>query len=157
MTVEGDLRDQAGNFLDGDWSNDPLGSAFEAEFGDVVDDGIAMASCGLASDRFRPDGDPGTVALQADEAQLSVSSSTRAAFWVLEVFQGDSRVRTVRQATKGVADIIKWDGRSFDGRVVPAGAYRLQVSAMDAQGNLDAGCSLSVEVEQAYEEPERQQ
>ena len=157
MTVGGDLRDQAGNFLDGDWSSDPLGSDHAVVFGDVTDDGITMTSCALASDSFRPDGDSGTGAAQADEAQLSVTSSSRAAYWLLEAFDGGTRVRTVRQATKGVSDILKWDGRAFDGRVVEPGSYRLQVSAMDAQGNLDGGCSLLVEVEQAYEKPERAQ
>ena len=101
--------------------------------------------------------DPGTSAAQADEAQLSVSSSSRAAFWVLEIFDGNNRVRTVREATNGVSDILRWDGRTFDGRIVEPGSYRLQVSAMDAQNNVDGGCSLTVEVDQAYENPERNQ
>ena len=85
-----------------------------------------------------------------------MSSSSRAAYWLMEVRDGGTLIRTVRQETKGVSDLLRWDGRSYEGPVVSPGAYQIQVSAMDSQGNLDAGCTTTVEVEQAYTQPERQ-
>ena len=155
LTIGPDLRDQAGNFLDGDWSGSAAGTVHESHFGAVADDGISVTSCSVASDSFRPDGDPGVNASQADTAQVSVVSSSRAAFWWLDVWHSDERIQSVRQATNSVSEVLEWDGRGLDGQIVQPGAYEVVVSAMDPQDNIDAGCSVPVTVEQAYAEPER--
>jgi len=74
---------------------------------------------------------------------------------LIEIFDGANRIQTVRQQTGAVSEVLTWDGRSFDGRVVSPGSYVFRVGAMDAQGNVDAGCTQDVLLEQAYVEPER--
>jgi len=158
LTLSLDIRDLAGNFLDGAWSSNATGSDFVGVFGDVVDDGLQLTSCSLLAARFAPDGDASVSVGQADEAVLALGSNVRGETWLLEVFEkSGERIRTHREPAVGPSVNLGWDGRGDDGLIRESGRYLLSGSIEDAQGNIPAACQEYVLLEQAYEQPERLQ
>jgi hypothetical protein len=155
LSISGAARDASGNFLDGDWTGQAVGSDFVGRFGDVVDQGIAVSSCVWSSSSFRPDGDDSsTVSEQLDSVSVEATSSALGEYWKTTVHRGVELVRTELSIPLSTTETVSWDGRGDDGMVLPAGLYRVTVSVMDGQGNEDAGCEQVVELEQAYGAPE---
>jgi hypothetical protein len=158
LRLSSDVRDSAGNFLDGDFSGNLAGSAFEAVFGDVQDDGLTLQSCVLQESQFVPDGDASSNVGQADEAYFSLTSSGVGEFWVLEVYDSaGERIRTLREPTAGVSSTLEWDGTGDDGLLQESGSYMLSATVQDAQGNWAASCLDNVQLRQLYFKPERQE
>jgi hypothetical protein len=158
VSLKADIRDSSGNFLDGDLSGNLSGSDFESAFGDVSDDGLTLQLCALVDTQFVPDGDHSAVPGQSHQAELSLTSSARGDFWVLDVFDANGdRIRTHREATTGVSTGLAWDGRGDEGVVAPFGVYLLNASVEDAQGNRAAACQTSVALYQAYNKADRQE
>jgi hypothetical protein len=158
LSLTADIRDSAGNFLDGDLSGSLAGTDFVSFFGNVQDDGLVLQACTLQDTEFVPDGDPSVVAGQSDEAEITLTSSVRGDMWLLEVFgpNGD-RVRTHRESTASVSTSLFWDGRGDAGLLLDPEAYLLSASVEDAQGNVAAACQASVLLNQSYNMPERQE
>lgn len=147
-----DLVDGAGNQLSGDWS----GSAedFEGAFGDVgatVDS--VLCSPTPANGWFRPDGDDGD-GREADELEIALESDSAPAWWVMDVTDAyGTLVFHTRWVPTGGDDTIGWDGRGFDGMVMPNGVYTVAVAPDDGLGNRGAGCTVSAGLDNARGTP----
>jgi hypothetical protein len=157
LRLSSDVRDSAGNFLDGDFSGDLAGSAFESVFGNVQNDGLTLQACLLQETQFVPDGDPSASVGQADEAVFSLTSSGLGEFWLLEVYDSDGkRVTSRRESPTALSSSIQWDGTGDDGILQEPGSYLLSATVQDAQGNLASSCLETVQLRQLYLNPERQ-
>ncbi|HNH47848.1 MAG TPA: Ig-like domain-containing protein, partial [Myxococcota bacterium] len=137
------LRDDAqGNRLDGDWSG--VASSFTVDVGDLLDASPAILACSLSSQTFTPDGDPGA-GVEADEVDMSLVGAAIPSWWWLTVTdESENLVWSWR--SDGVNPGLSWDGRNLDGRIVPAGSYRMEGRAIDSYGNIGDPCTQSVEV-----------
>lgn len=149
VAVSSNVRDEAGNRLDGDWSG--AATASSTVFGDVADTLPSTLGCTLSDDRFRPDGDDGA-GDEGDDVALTPIASGSPTWWALSVADvaGDP-VRTLREA--GTSSTASWDGRSDDGLVVPGGDYQLTLTAVDAQDNTAEVCVAWVTLEHRLELP----
>lgn len=149
LTVSSNVRDRAGNRLDGAWTGAANSSV--VTFGVVADDGLVVTACPSDLSRFSPDGDD-AAGEEADSVILTPSVSAAATWWVwaVEDEAGDT-VRTVW--TAGGTSTLSWDGRDDDGLVVGDGPYTLLTRAMDAQGNLSEPCETLVNVTHDLEAP----
>jgi len=158
LSLSADTRDSAGNFLDGDLSGNLGGSEFLSTFGNVQDDGLVLQSCTFQDAEFVPDGDASAIVGQADEAEIALTSSARGEMWLLEVFDSNGdRVRTHRESTTGVSTSLFWDGRGDAGLLLDPETYLLSASVEDPQGNIAAACQATVQLNQSYTQPERQE
>lgn len=149
LTVGSNVRDEAGNRLDGMYSG--AASDFTAAFGNVPDNLPLAAGCGLDVSVLIPDGDPGA-ASEADVVTLTPIVGASPSRWWLEVTDaaGD-HIRGLR--TAGTAGTVSWDARADDGFVSESGSYLLVLNAVDAQGNVGEVCAESVRIEQHVELP----
>ena len=156
VEIAPDVRDNAGNFLDGDWSSLLGGTSFFGVFGAVVNDGFELVSCGQDVEHFIPDGDDSATLGEADEIGLEVESNVRGDRWLLEVFDADGeRIRTEIELANSATHTLLWDGRGDDGILSATGAYELSGAILDSQGNASSACTGTVSLGQAYEKPER--
>lgn len=141
-----ELRDEAGNRLDGDVSGGP--ADWIGVFGQVVD-ALDPVSCELDTNRFRPDGDDGS-GPEADQVQVEIHSSTTPAWWRLRVDDDEgARIFQERFVPAGSSDILVWDGRDSRSRIVEDGSYTLRAAAEDAFGNRTPPCVRTVSVDNA--------
>jgi hypothetical protein len=147
LWVYDELRDSAGNRLDGDLDGDH-GGALSIQFGNVLDEAPAVVYCQPSTSTIRPDGDDGE-GLEAEGITMSIGTDDAAAWWRMEVFgeHGDLVLhrRTVPAGTETGA--VLWDGRDQGGEVVANGLYRLEVGPTDMHWNLGEGCTMAVRVD----------
>jgi len=59
---------------------------------------------------------------------------------------GGSAVRTLHEQRPAGLATVRWNGRRFDGRAVPAGTYRAQLSLTDAAGNTTRRAPITLTV-----------
>lgn len=144
LSVTSDVRDLAGNRVDGGWVGGP--SPYASSFGGPpsVVDGV---DCVADTTRFRPDGDPG-LGQEQDRVTLTLESLSQPAFWVASVRNEDGElVRRQRLVPVGVQDSWSWDGRAADEAVQPDGNYTIDVRADDGLGNSTGGCLVPITVD----------
>ncbi|MBN1337090.1 MAG: Ig-like domain-containing protein [Deltaproteobacteria bacterium] len=146
IVVSSQVRDAAGNRLDGAWSGTT--GAFRTNTGAVEDTAPDVLDCTPDTAVFRPDGDdvPGTS--EADEVHVEVVASAMPYGWRLAVTDeaGDA-VYTWWTLAAADADEVIWNGVGQDGIVVDNGAYVLQIAACDAYLNLGEACEVEVTVD----------
>lgn len=144
LTVTDDVRDAAGNRLDGAWSGVP------GEYLSLVTQTAASApdvlSCSLSGSVIAPDGDDG-VGEEADQVVLSFEAEAVPHAWGLSVVDAGGEVydREVR-STISAADSWTWDGRGADEALVPTGTWNLTVVGKDALGNEGGACVQQVTI-----------
>ena len=110
-----------------------------------------MSQCSLSTDTFRPDGDDGS-GKEADSVTLSLTADDVASWWQLEVFSSAGELVWLEHVgTSSAADVISWDGRGGDGRVVDNGSYVLRVVARDDAWNSGSACSNTVTIDNLLE------
>lgn len=154
LTVLSQVRDMAGNRLEGTWSG--TSAAFSALFGAVEDRAPDVEDCAEDTSTLRPDGDGLAHTAEADSVQVAVSTDPLVppAWWYLEVTDATgSRVLERWQPASGSLATLEWDGRNVDGRVVPNGSYSLVIAAMDTNLNLGRSCSTVLLVDNRIEAP----
>jgi hypothetical protein len=138
--------DLAGNPLSGTWG--PVLADYDGAFGDLAPAVVPLVCTAVdpAWMWFRPDGDPGP-GVEADVLTLTLDAQAAPAWWVLDVFAEDGTRRFHdRFVPLGAHDTLVWNGRGFDGVVVPDGVWTLEVTPDDGFGNRAAGCSLPIVV-----------
>jgi len=152
LTIPREVRDDAGNRLNGTW--DPLGSAsdFSISLGAVVDEARDLTGCEPTVTTFHPDGDPGSGAAddeESDEVSVLAYTDDVPTWWRLEVTDAQGEVILVdRVHADTSSDALPWDGRGQDGRIVDAGEYTLTVTAEDDAWNTGTSCSTTVALSQ---------
>jgi hypothetical protein len=143
------VRDIAGNQLDGAWTDTAAG--YTATFGAVADALPVVSSCAPDRDTFTPDGDDGDDA-DADVVALTPAATAAPAWWWLVVTDANGeRVRSLREPGTDVS--VAWDGRADDGLVVGSGRYTLNLHAIDGLGNVGAACTTPITLAQPVETP----
>lgn len=152
LTVPRELRDDAGNRLNGAW--DPTGAAsdFTLTFGAVTDEARDLTGCEPTVDSFYPDGDPGSGGVgdaEADEVSVLAYTDDTPTWWRLEVTDDQGEVILVdRVHADTSSDALPWDGRGIDGKIADPGEYTLTVTAEDDAWNTGTSCSTTVELSQ---------
>ncbi|MES2641206.1 MAG: Ig-like domain-containing protein [Myxococcota bacterium] len=148
LSLSQNLRDLAGNRLDGGWSGVWGPAVFS--FGNLVDTVPDITACAASGTTFTPDGDDGAGS-DADEVTVTPTAAGSPAWWWFTVYDADeTRVRSHR--TLGTASQVRWDGRGDDGILRDAGPYRLSISAIDGNGNVGGQCDVTVDLQQ-YVDP----
>ena len=143
--VRADLRDLAGNRLDGAWSG--AASDYALPFGDLPSAATPVDSCEPDTYTFRPDGDDGA-GEEADEVVLTLTTATAPAWWVVRVEgDGEEVVAHARVPGAGSVESWAWDGRDARGAIVDDGLYSVVVDSEDADGNRGGACSTVVSVD----------
>ncbi len=141
------VRDQAGNFLSGDWSG--AATDYVGAFGDVggTVDALTCPTLTPSSATLRPDGDDGSDS-ESDMASIEVESAQAPAWWVLQVFD-TSGVQVLQryEVPAGANDTLEWDGRDRAGGVVDNGVWEVTVHPEDGLGNVGVGCSFDITVD----------
>jgi hypothetical protein len=149
LVVTDDVRDPAGNRLDGEWTGSR--GSFLVEWGDVPALAWDLTGCSADLSRLTPDGDPGA-AEEADELTITPVATAMPDWWWWRVEDaGGTRYRSDR--ADGADATFTWDARGDDGFVVASGDYVLLVAGIDAYGNTTPDCRLSVTVQQHMEAP----
>ncbi|MBA2320388.1 MAG: hypothetical protein H0V89_04460 [Deltaproteobacteria bacterium] len=138
-----DLRDAAGNRLDGEYTG--FASDWVSELG-VVGAPVEGAACSAAADVIRPDGDDGPGA-EADTLVVTASSAIQPDRWEIAVRTGGADVVRWRQDASSAVEALVWDARDAGGRVVPNGAYDMDITPLDAAGNRGFGCGVTTTVD----------
>ncbi len=152
LELSADLRDTAGNKLDGAF--DGINGSFVSSFGDVGDEGLSLSSCTPDSSLLTPDGLDGS-GQEADEVDLAVSASGTPSWWLLQVYDSDGGLaRTQRSAASASSETVSWDARGDDGRVLDPGTWTVELSSIDGSDNLSEACSNQIELLQHYLAPE---
>ena len=143
VTVADDVRDAAGNRLDGTWSGNA--SAFVGSFGAVVDSGDVVSCAPILPEGgwFRPNGDDG-VGGESDVVTVDITTAVAPAWWVLSVTDRQTGVLLRRDylVPSGAFDTMTWDGRDATGGIVDNGDYEIRVEPEDGLGNRGAGCTV---------------
>jgi hypothetical protein len=148
LSLSQNLRDLAGNRLDGGWSGVRGPAVFS--FGNLVDTVPDITACVASVSTFTPDGDDGAGS-EADEVAVTPTAAGSPAWWWFTVHDaGETRVRSHR--TLGTASQVRWDGRGDDGFLRDAGPYRLSIRAIDGSGNVGGQCDVTVDLQQ-YVDP----
>lgn len=148
LTVPAELRDDAGNRLDGALVVGGGPSQFSLTFGDVTSEAPDVTGCSPDQSTFRPDGDDGA-GEEADQVTLDAYATERPAWWRLEVTDGEAEgILLERVRADSATDPLTWDGRGLDGLLVAPGEYTLTVTAEDAYWNTGTPCSTTVTVAQ---------
>ncbi len=146
LTLSSQLRDAAGNRLDGAW--DGGSSSLLLLLGAVVDSAPDMVSCVPDTTTFRPDGADVVATVEADSVQIVASADGSASQWLVEVFDADAEERLVRWIpSSGTSVVIDWDGRDQDGLILPNGEYQLLISGADAYLNPGTPCALDLVID----------
>ncbi|MFH1469374.1 MAG: Ig-like domain-containing protein [Pseudomonadota bacterium] len=143
LTLSSQIRDIAGNRLDGAWTG--AAASFSLTLGAVTDTAPDIIGCVADTEVVRPDGDdvPGTA--EADEAYLDVTADAAPHWWRMVVEDEAGVERLVRwTGATGAADTLTWFGRDQAGLILPNGVYSLEVRAADAYLDLGAGCTVEV-------------
>jgi hypothetical protein len=149
LGIAQNMRDLAGNQLDGEWSGVRGPASFT--FGDVAEAVPELSSCTTGSARFTPDGDDGA-GDEADTATLSPTATAAPTWWWLSVYDVDgTRVRSLRE--DGTATLLTWDGRGDNGLVRDPGWYRLSTAPIDTYGNVGGRCDVAIELGQHVDLP----
>ncbi len=146
IVVSSQVRDTAGNRLDGTWTGTT--SSFRASFGAVIDTAPDVSTCTPDTTTFRPDGDdePGTD--EADAVRVEVAADGSPTWWRLVVLDDwGEEVGTWWIAAAGADDEVTWDGTALDGIVVENGAYVVQIAASDDVLDLGEACEVDVTVD----------
>lgn len=144
LILGANVRDQAGNRLDGAWTGAAAPATLRAgAWSDLAPD---LLSCTPSTVELRPDGDPGP-GVDADRADLAVRATAAPAAWALSLWDSAGRrCRTSRVLGAAASSTLSWDGRCADGRVAPAGDYVWEVHALDLAGNRGLGCEVLLAV-----------
>ncbi len=144
--LSSNLRDVAGNRLDGAWAGPGSSGPYTGVFGDVAEILPTVSSCTASVLRFVPDGDDG-VDEEADAVVLTPFTTGAPTWWWLEVWDAEgSRVRSLREA--GVSATVSFTGRGDDGLILSPGTYEMTLSPVDANGNIGEGCDVDIEIDQ---------
>jgi hypothetical protein len=146
VLLDDQVRDAAGNLLDGGWTG-AGGSLYFGTFGAtavVVDD----VACGLgagSTGRFHPDGDDGE-GEEADTVTVNLESLTTPAWWWATVRDLSTGGRLFKEwvVPESGTDSWVWDGRDASGTIARVGDYQLEFQAIDASGNASPLCSVVV-------------
>jgi hypothetical protein len=147
--VSRNIRDLAGNRLDGQWSDSQ--APFTGSFGDVPNLLPELSSCTVSPATFFPDGDDGA-GDESDVVTIVPTATGSPTWWWLEVTApGGDRVRSLREL--GTSASIGWDGRGDDGFIADAGSYALTLSPVDTYGNIGEGCHVTIELGQHVAAP----
>lgn len=143
LSLSNDLRDDAqANRLDGTWSG--ISSGYTGYFGAVPINVPSLSTCLGDVARFYPDGDPG-VGEETDSLQITLQSSGTPAYWWMSIT--DSNAEEVASTyLSGLQNLLSWDGRGLDGRLVAPGTYTLWIRPVDSDGNIGSGCSLDTDI-----------
>ncbi len=149
LALSSNIRDVAGNRLDGTWSGAP--AAFSATFGVVGNTLPTVTSCTADVDRFVPDGDAGA-GDEADEVTVTPTATSTPTWWWLQVLDADgAQVRSLR--APGTDASVAWDGRGDDGLVTQTGQYVARIRAVDGNANIGDTCDVEVELGQHLDAP----
>ena len=153
LVIADDVRDHSGNRLDGDYDGIP-GGDWIGGVGATPMTAPDVLSCGLASAWFQPDNDDGP-GMDGDYVWVEMEATGASDWWRLDVYTQDSgHVRTEFVPRSSPVDgSLTWDGRAEDGRIVSAGRYVLEVTAVDELGGSGASCAASVVVSNLVEAP----
>lgn len=144
LVLSQNLRDLAGNRLDGEWSGVRRSATFT--FGYLPDTLPEISSCAASVAAFTPDGDDGGDA-EADAVQVTPTATAPPTWWWLQVYDvAGARVRSARAV--GTESQVPWDGRGDDGIVQGSGGYGLALAPIDASGNVGGPCEVSVDIQQ---------
>jgi hypothetical protein len=153
VTVSSEVRDTAGNRLDGRWTGTT--AAFQTTIGAVEDTAPDVLACTADTAVFRPDGDgaPGTE--EADEVVVEVVADALPSWWHLEVTDAeDHAILTNWIEAASIEDQVSWTGVDLDGIVVSNGAYVLRITASDEVLDLGEACEVGVEIDNHLVEPD---
>lgn len=147
LELSDQVRDSAGNRLDGDW--DGASEAFIVELGAVTDTAPDMLSCTPDTNTLRPDGDDQTGTDEADVVYVELTADGYAETWRVEIYDSDSEEQGVfwhHAGTAGPVD-IEWDARDQAGFILPNGSYTLIISAADAALDLGTPCEVGITID----------
>ena len=145
ITAHSDLRDLAGNRLDG--SQTGAASDYVGVFGDLPPAVAPVDSCEPDAYVFRPDGDDG-VGIEADSTEIALTSALAPVWWRVKIVdEGGGLVGTAMPVAAGSTDTWTWGGRDNSGKIVPNGGYTITVDADDGMGNRGGGCTTMVTVD----------
>ena len=144
LTLGANVRDQAGNRLDGTWAGAASPAVLRAgAWPDLAPDAL---DCAASTPELRPDGDPG-LAVEADSATLAVRAGAAPAAWLSTLWDSTGvRCAHTRVAATGATATLAWDGRCADGRVADAGDLLWEVHPLDIAGNRGAPCAALLTV-----------
>ncbi|MDP2306636.1 MAG: Ig-like domain-containing protein [Pseudomonadota bacterium] len=149
LVLSQNLRDHAGNRLDGAWSGSRAAAILP--FGNVAESVPDISSCSATVDTFTPDGDNGE-GIQADAVGVTPTATAAPLWWWLAVYdEAGTRVRSRR--VTGTEASVFWDGRGNDGILRDAGQYGLSLAPVDSSGNVGGQCDVTVELQQNVDVP----
>ena len=148
VTLYDELRDAAGNRLDGDLDGEAAGD-WVSVAGAVSDDAPDVTQCGVSSGWFRPDGDDGE-GINSDYVWLFMQATGASDWWQVDVFDAHDRLiaRSTKPRSRPLDGSFVFDGRDSSGQVLSDGKVVLEVRAMDENGNVGEGCRAAVQLEQ---------
>jgi hypothetical protein len=139
------LRDLAGNRLDGAWTG--AGTGYTGPVG-VATNVSPIVTCSLSTPEFRPDGADGA-GREADFVELSWIAGSSPAWWVIEVLDDADEVVEVQYLVPGgLVDSWTWDGREAGGRIVDPGPWTVRVAAEVNLGDRSLPCERVVDLKQ---------
>lgn len=146
LLVPAELRDDAGNRLNGAWDDGSSPSDFELALGSVSASAPDMTACIADHELFRPDGDDGE-GEEDDQVTLQAYADGLPVWWRLAVYDSAGElVYLFRVAADSSSDPLSWEGRGLDGAIVDAGTYDIAVTAEDEFWNIGTTCTTSVTV-----------
>ena len=141
------VRDEAGNRLDGDW--DGVSSSFVIELGDVADSAPDVIACSPDTTTLRPDGDDQPATDEADLVEVDLTADSGPAWWLIEVFDaaGLERYREWVAAGSAGPELVSWDARDQSGGILPNGSYTMAFSAADSYLDLGMSCEVDIVID----------
>ncbi len=148
VVVDTDLRDLAGNRLDGTWTGTP--STYNGAFGALPNSLSSVDSCLPDTYVFRPDGDD-AAGEEADTVVVDVRTARAPFAWLITVRDASGAlVHFERALASSSAELLSWDGRDLTERVVPNGAYTIRVDTDDGSGNRGGACTTVATVDNLW-------
>ena len=152
LELSDQIRDSAGNRLDGSW--DGLSSSFVVQLGAVSNTAPDITTCTPDTTVLRPDGDDQPATDEADMVEVTLSADASATYWLLEVYdaEGLEQGRFWHSAGSAGPSAVLWDARDQAGSILPNGPYTLVFSAADAALDLGAPCQIDVLIDNAIVE-----
>jgi hypothetical protein len=137
VVVDTDLRDLAGNRLDGTWTGTP--STYNGAFGALPNSLSSVDSCLPDTYVFRPDGDD-AAGEEADTVVVDVRTARAPFAWLITVRDASGAlVHFERALASSSAELLSWDG-----------AYTIRVDTDDGSGNRGGACTTVATVDNLW-------
>jgi hypothetical protein len=143
VAVSKNVRDVAGNRLDGTWAG--VADEYLGAFGNVANTASAAEGCTPDTSVFSPDGDDGFDG-EADGVVVPLTSVATPAWWLLSVVDETDTLVYRTRVSGTSASQWRWNGRDASEQVVDAGRYTIEVDAEDSAGNLGGACNAAVDL-----------